>query len=150
MTRTPQQIGTSNRRAGKRWNIDCAADLRDNRGFPHAEYVIRNGSGDISGTWDINVEATLTTWDKIWIKLDQAARDAKARGLKDYVVWKKRNGKADPGAGAIIMPAANFWALVADLEAHVAADVDYTDTWERAFAAGFRAGAAGKGSNVSA
>jgi hypothetical protein len=146
-TRTPQQIGASNRRAGKQWQLNTAAWLRDSGHFPNAEYVIRNGAGDISGTWDISVETTVTTWDKIWIKLDQAKRDAEAKGLRDYVVWKKRTGTADPGDGAVIMPAARFWALIADLEAYVRADMDYTETWEKAFTAGFRAGATTRGND---
>jgi hypothetical protein len=138
MARTPQQIGASNRRSGKNLQLDCAAWLREH-GFRHASYEIRNGSSDILGTWDVAVEVTLTTWDKIWIKLDQAERDARARGLEIWCVWKKRRGRSDPGEGAIVMPAKVFWPLMADLEAYQSAEADFHLNWEKAFAAGFRA-----------
>jgi len=138
MPRTPQQIGASNRRNGKHAQLDAAAWLRDH-GYPHAAYEVRNGSSDIIGTWDVAVEVTLTTWDKIWIKLDQAERDAKRRGLDIWCVWKKRRGKADPGEGAIVMPAKVFWPLMADLEAYQRAEANYHLDWEKAFAAGFKA-----------
>jgi len=145
MTRTPQQIGSANRRAGKAWQLACANWLRGH-GFPHAEYIVRNGSSDISGTWDIAVEATVTTWDKIWIKLDQAARDGRNRGLDIWCVWRKRTGATDPGEGAIVMPARLFWPLMADLDAYQRAEMEFVDTWEKAFAAGFKAGAKGEAS----
>jgi hypothetical protein len=142
-TRTPQQIGASNRRAGKAWQLACAATLRA-LGYPSAAYEIRNGASDIIGTGDVGVECTVTTWDKIWIKLDQAGRDAARRGLDTYCVWKKRAGATDPGEGAIVIPARLFWPRVADLEAYQRAEMDYVDTWEKGFAAGFTAATKGE------
>lgn len=150
MARTPQQLGASNRRAGKVWQLACASWLRLSTPFRHAAYEVRNGSSDIIGTWDVAVEATVTTWDKIWIKLDQAERDAANRGLDIWCVWKKRTGKSDPGEGAIVMPAKIFWPLVADLEAYQQAEADYHLNWEKAFAAGFRAAEADRGTDVTA
>jgi hypothetical protein len=143
MARTPQQIGASNRRNGKHAQLDAAAWLRDH-GYPHAAYEIRNGVSDILGTWDVGVEVTLTTWDKIWIKLDQAERDARRRGLDIWCVWKKRRGKTDPGEGAIVMPAKVFWPLMSDLEAYQRAEADFHLDWEKAFAAGFKAAKEGE------
>ena len=133
--RTPQQIGRSNRRAGKTWQLACAAWLRDH-GYPNASYEIREGASDILGTGDIAVECTLTTWDKVWIKLDQSARDAVRRGLDFYVVWKKRNGAPDPGLGLICMPARQFWALMADLDAYRRADLNAETMFERGYELG--------------
>ena len=145
-TRSPQQIGHANRRAGKTWQLACAACLRASH-YPNAAYEVRNGSSDIIGTGDFAVEATITTWDKIWIKLDQAGRDAKNRGLTEYGVWKKRAGKTDPNEGAMIVPAGIFWAMRADLDAYQRAETVYVDTWEKAFAAGFQAATKGEALN---
>jgi len=143
MARTPQQIGASNRRNGKHAQLEAAAWLREH-GYPHAAYEVRNGVSDILGTWDVGVEVTLTTWDKIWIKLDQAERDARRRGLDIWCVWKKRRGKTDPGEGAIVMPAKVFWPLMSDLEAYQRAETDFHLDWEKAFAAGFKAAKEGE------
>lgn len=156
MTRTPQQIGKSNRQRGAGWQEQCASYLRVH-GYPNAEYVNRNGANDLAGTGDVAVECTLDGWDKIWIKLTQAHRDAKYRNLEHACVWKryvpktgsKEQKRVYPGAGggAIIMLAAEFWPLMADLEAYQRAEMDYVDTWEKAFAAGFEAGAKGEALN---
>ena len=134
-SRTPQQIGRSNRRNGKDWQLACAAWLRDH-GFPHAAYEVREGASDILGTGDVATECTLTTWDKIWIKLDQAARDAKRRGLDSYVVWKKRSGTRDPGLGLVCMPAKDFWPMVVKLDAYESADLDAQYQFERGYRLG--------------
>ena len=133
--RTPQQIGRANRRIGKDFQEDCAAWLRRN-GWPHAEYVNRNGSSDIAGTGDVAVEATTTTWDKIWIKLKQSTRDAAARGLDTPIVWKKQNGKTDPGEGVVLLSAKIFWADRADLEAYRRREMDMQDQFERGYELG--------------
>jgi hypothetical protein len=140
--RTPQQIGRLNHRAGKAWQMACAQWLRDHP-YPNAAYEIRDGSSDIIGTGDIAVECTKTGWDQIWAKLRQADRDGHARGLDLACVWKKRNGMTSPGSGAVLMYAEQFWPLMADLDAYRRAEMDFVDTWEKAYAAGFRAGSKG-------
>jgi hypothetical protein len=142
-TRTHQEIGRSNRRSGKAWQLACAAKLRT-LSYPNAAYEIRNGASDILGTGDVAVECTVTTWEKIWIKLDQARRDGQRRGLDIYCVWKKRNGTTDPGDGAIVMPAGLFWPLMADLEAYQRAEAGAQLDYDRGYAAGFRAGSKGE------
>ena len=134
MTDNAQQ-GRRNRQAGKRWQQECAAWLRDH-GWPNAEYQIRNHSSDLTGTWDLAVETTITTWDKLWIKLAQAANDARARSLTDYCVWKKRNGAGDPGLGVVVMPAQRFFPLVQRLEKLEALDVRADDEFTKGFTAG--------------
>ena len=135
-SRTPQQIGRSNRRNGKDWQLACAAWLRQEGHYPHASYEVREGASDILGTGDIAVECTLTTWDKIWLKLDQAARDAKRRGLDNYVVWKKRSGSRDPGLGLVCMPAKQFWPLMAELDKRRRQEEDAEYEFERGFRMG--------------
>lgn len=115
VTEANARQGRRNQSAGKRWQQDCAAWLRAN-GWPAAGYEIRNRSSDLIGTWDLAVECTITGWDKIWIKLNQAWKDADGRGLADFCVWKKRNGRIDPGEGAVILPAEVFFPLVMRLE----------------------------------
>jgi hypothetical protein len=154
-TRTPQQIGANNKRAGKAWELACADWLR-RHGFPNASREVRNGRSDILGIGDMALETTITTWRMIWQKLGQAERDAKTRDLTDFCVWRKHTkiidpdtgktipGVADPGEGAVIMPARIFWPLMADLDAYRRAEMDFHDTWEKAFSAGFAAGVKGE------
>jgi len=139
MARTPQQIGAANRRNGKGWQMDCADWLR-RHGFPSASYEIRNKVGDVIGVGDINIECTIAEWDKIWIKEDQSAADAKARGFTDWVVWKKRRGKADPGMGGVLMRADKFFALLADLYAYQRAEADFQLNYEKTYQEGFHEG----------
>lgn len=135
--RTPQQIGRANRRAGYDFQLACAAWLRDN-GYPHAEYVNRNGSGDIAGTGDVSVETTQTAWGKIWIKLGQSTRDAIARNLPIPVVWKKKNGKSDPAEGIILISPRLFWPMMLELDAYRRNEMDAQLQFERGYELGRR------------
>jgi hypothetical protein len=133
--RSPSQIGQANRRTGKNWQLACASWLRAN-GWPNAAYEIRNGSSDIIGTGDMAVECTVTTWDKIWIKLDQSQRDGRNRGLLDWCTWKKRTGKTDPGEGAVLVQARKFWSLMAELDAYRRREMDAALEFDRGFRLG--------------
>ena len=139
MTEENARQGRRNQSAGKRWQQACAAWLREH-GWPGAGYEIRNRSSDLIGTWDLAVECTITGWDKLFIKLGQAERDAHERGLADFCVWKKRNGAADPGYGAVIMDAHRFFPLVQRLEKLEAASLDADDQFTRGFTAGIEYG----------
>ena len=139
MTEDNARQGRRNQSAGKRWQQDCAAWLRAH-GWPGAGYEIRNRSSDLIGTWDLAVECTITSWDKLWIKLDQAHADAVRRGLSEYVVWKKRNGTTDPGRGALIFPAAVGFPMVQRLEKLEQASLDADDQFARGFTAGIEYG----------
>ena len=135
MTEQNVRQGRRNQSAGKRWQQDCAAWLRGH-GWPSAGYEIRNRSSDLIGTWDLAVECTITGWDKLFIKLTQAADDARTRGLEDYCVWKKHNGRASPGDGVVIMPAWRFFPLVQRLERLEALELGRDDEYTRGFQAG--------------
>lgn len=139
MTEENARQGRRNQSAGKRWQQDCAAWLRAN-GWPSAGYEIRNRSSDLIGTWDLAVECTITGWDKIWIKLGQAERDAGQRGLEDSCVWKKRNGHASPGEGVVLMLAYDFFPLVMRLEKLEQASLEADDQFARGFTAGVEYG----------
>ena len=128
------RLSRRNRAAGKKWQQDCAAWLRDN-GWPSAGYEIRNYSSDLIGTGDMAIECTLAGWDKIWIKLQQAGRDAFERELSDFCVWKKHNGVADPGAGAWVLPAHVGARMVQRLEKLEAADLRADDEFTRGWIA---------------
>lgn len=143
MDRTPQQIGRANRRAGTANQLAFAAWLRDTI-WPYAEMQHRNGTGDITATWDINVETTIAGWDQIWIKLEQSAHDARRRGLSLYCVVKKRQGKHDPGESAVLMPAKIFFPMVAELEKRQRQEADAELAYEKGYAAGYRAGEQGE------
>ena len=131
--------GRRNQSAGKRWQQDCAAWLREH-GWPGAGYEIRNRSSDLIGTWDLAVECTITGWDKLFIKLGQAERDAHERGLSDFCVWKKRNGAADPGYGAVVMDAHRFFPLVQRLERLERLELEAAEAYDRGYRNGQRAG----------
>lgn len=135
MTEANARQGRRNQSAGKRWQQDCATWLRAN-GWPSAGYEIRNRSSDLIGTWDLAVECTITGWDKIHIKADQAKRDARARGLPWWCVWKKRNGVADPGAGLVMMAAYDLFRLVQRLEKLEHAELNAAEAYDRGFSAG--------------
>ena len=139
MTEANARLARRNQSAGKRWQQDCAAWLRAN-GWPSAGYEIRNRSSDLIGTWDLAVECTITGWDKIWIKLTQAADDARTRGLQDSCVWKKHNGRASPGDGVVVMSAWRFFPLVMRLEKLEQASLEADDQFARGFTAGVEYG----------
>jgi hypothetical protein len=104
-----------NRRAGRAWELACLRHLRIH-GWPGAERHNDKHASDIVGVWDIALECTLASWDKIHMKVRQAEADATRRGLPYWCVWKKSNGKADPGEGLVVLPAHVFFGLVARLE----------------------------------
>lgn len=126
--------------AGNLWMAACERYLV--KIWPHVGRQRRPGRNDFTGTWDIGVEATIVPWSKIWIKLRQAERDAKARGLDLACVWKKHNraegdrGAVDPGEGAVVMRAAAFFPMVARLEDLEAREVAADDEFTRGFTAG--------------
>lgn len=126
-------------RAGKAWQKSAAQWLREHA-WPHAGYEVRQGRGDIIGTWDLSVECTTCRWDDIWVKLAQSERDAKARGLDLACVWKRRHGSADPGAGAVLMTAKSFFPMIRQLESLDKREMDEQDAYDRGYAAGLRAG----------
>ena len=123
--------------AGNLWMAACERYLV--KIWPHVGRQRQPGRNDFTGTWDLGVEATIVPWSKIWIKLRQAERDAKVRGLDLACVWKKHNrdegdrGAVDPGEGAVIMRASAFFPLVQRLEKLEAlslqADDEYTRGW---------------------
>jgi hypothetical protein len=104
-----QQQGRSSQRAGRSFNRDAAAALRKN-GWPNADVAAANQRGDINGAGDINVECkTHRDWRDLAAHIGQAARDAAARDLPTYVVWRKRHGYSDPMEGYCVMLARDFW-----------------------------------------
>jgi hypothetical protein len=115
-TRTPQQVGRANRRNGKSWQLDGAEYLRAEGLWPNASYEVRNGVSDILGTGDLAIEATLEEWKMMVTKLAQAEHDAKARGLSDFCVWKRRRGTTDPARGFVIFEARIVFPLIARLQ----------------------------------
>lgn len=122
--------------AGEKWLAD--------RVWPHVGRQRQPHMGDFTGTWDLNVEATIVPWSKIWVKLRQSEGDARNRGLDLACVWKKHNRSedhrgplpVDPGEGAVIMYAWQFFPLVARLEKLEAASLDAEDQYTRGFTAG--------------
>jgi hypothetical protein len=141
MTEANSRQGTRNRAAGRKWELDCAAWLRGN-GWPNASREMNYHHSDLIGTGDFAAECTLEDWARIWAKLRQAAEDAERRGLDEYGVWRKQKAQAgqrgttDPGAGAMVMPAALFWRMRLELEAFRRADLDAQLSYDRGYQAG--------------
>lgn len=126
---------------GGRWMADTEAWLKHYI-WPHVGRRRGPGQGDFTGTWDLNVEATIESWNKLWVKLRQSERDARNRGLNLSCVWKKHNraegdrGAVDPGEGAVIMYARQFFPMVARLE-----ELERLERTVKAqYSQGFRAG----------
>ena len=102
------------RRKGARWELDCAAALRD-WGLPAAARRIVNTGGDVGDLAGVPVviecknAATWRTWD--WLaQLDRELDRAGGHGG----VWAKRAGHTDPMSGAILLRPTNWLALLND------------------------------------
>jgi hypothetical protein len=122
--------GTRNRTAGLAWMQAGVRYLRT--WWPSAERQLHAGRADIAGVGDLMVEMTTEPWAKLWVKLDQAERDAVAETIGaagpehavPFCVWKKHNrrddgvglGPVDPGEGAVIFRARVIFPLLARLE----------------------------------
>jgi hypothetical protein len=122
--------GTRNRTAGLAWMQAGVRYLRT--WWPSAERQLHAGRADIAGVGDLMVEMTTEPWAKLWVKLDQAERDAAPIGAVivprpapiPFCVWKKHNrrddgvglGPVDPGEGAVIFRARVIFPLLARLE----------------------------------
>jgi hypothetical protein len=130
--------GTRNRTAGLAWMQAGVRYLRT--WWPSAERQLHAGRADIAGVGDLMVEMTTEPWAKLWVKLDQAERDATtlvpptrpgivgsvqhAAWTMPFCVWKKHNrrddgvglGPVDPGEGAVIFRARVIFPLLARLE----------------------------------
>lgn len=131
-----------NRVAGKRAQQDCARYLRDMGFYPAAGYEMRKQHNDLLGTGDLAIEVTLAGWDKIWQKWDrQAVPDAQRRGLPYPVVWKKRNGIADPGKWGMLMTAEILVPMAVRLDRLEQAELEAGEAYDRGYRNG-RAAAA--------
>jgi len=132
--------GRYNDRAGRNWETACARALNEH-GFPAAE---RRGDSvhgrDLSGTWDVSVECTISEWAQIWRKLRQALGAAGEQALPYHCVWKRQKGKPDPMDGAVVTSPRVWWAMVARLEAYERAEMDAELEYRR----GYRDGASGR------
>ena len=137
--------GRYNHRAGREWEAAWARSLQAN-GFPSAAQLPRGTPADLSGTWDVSVECTVSPWRAMWVKLQQAATAATEQGLSYWCVWRKRNaepgmtGSTDPMNGAILTSPRVWWAMVARLERYEQQEADAELAYDR----GYRDGARGR------
>lgn len=111
--------GRSSYRRGREAMSEGAAWLRAN-GAPHADKTSRHHASDFTGIGDLAVEMTVSPWDEIGRKAEQARADAEARGIDNWCVWKKRKAAAGesrhgPGAWWCITTFAQWWALHREL-----------------------------------
>ena len=114
MTVENEARGRSNRAAGARAMHRAVAWLRVH-GAPHADRVRTPHFSDITGIGDMAVEVTVVDWQQIGKKADQAAADAKRRGLDVWCVWKPRRGIGDMGRAWCVTEFRQWWALHQEL-----------------------------------
>ena len=107
--------GLANRAKGRRHELDCLHYLHAH-GYPNAERQRYEHRNDIVGTGDLAVECKYTDWKWTATALDQAFRDAQARGLDRGIILKKRRGLADVCKG--------FWIGQIDRELAAARELE--------------------------
>ena len=123
--------GRSNNLLGKRWMTACVLALRTG-GWPNAEIITSNHRSDITGAGDIGIECKdEQDWRNLAAHIGQASRDAEARDLPTYVVWRKRRGKADAMEGYCVMRARDFWAERQRMEELEQIELEYSNLLER-------------------
>lgn len=117
MTRTPSEIGRSNRNRGAAAERAVVAWLRDN-GFPHAERAVRTGyrtadrtsadHGDITGTpgivWQVKDTLDFEQPAVLAATLADTAAQTVAAGGEFGVLVQRRRGSADTGRWWAWMP----------------------------------------------
>jgi hypothetical protein len=114
MTMENEARGRSNRAAGARAMRRAVEWLRGH-GAPSADRVTSPHFSDITGIGDVAVEVTVVDWQQIGKKADQAAADAKRRGLDVWCVWKPRRGIGDMGRAWCVTEFAQWWRLHQEL-----------------------------------
>jgi hypothetical protein len=137
--RTRQQLGAASQRAGRHYMLSLTEWFRP-RGKPDASLQTQQGRSDFHGVGPIGLEATISPWSRISGKLDQAADDAAARGLRWFAVVKRgerRRGREDDYA---VLRLGVFWPLWTRLEELEAATSGGRAEYDRGFEAGFRFG----------
>jgi hypothetical protein len=121
MTTEMQARGRSSYRRGTEAMREGALWLREH-GAPHADRVTRHHASDFTGIGDLAVEMTVSPWDEIGRKAEQAKKDAEARGIRNWCVWKKRKAlagesKHGPGEWWAVTTFGQWWALHQELDA---------------------------------
>lgn len=105
---------SASRARGTRWETAVATYLRE-RGWPHAERRALNGNqdrGDIAGVIDVVIECKSAARHEPGPWLDEAHKEQANGRAAVGVVWFKRRGKTNPGAGFVLMDGHTFTHLL--------------------------------------
>jgi hypothetical protein len=131
--------------AGRDW-------LAYERIWPHAEIQHRNGRGDLTGTGGLLIEMTTEPWERLngprsvtgprASKMVQAERDAQARGLGLFCVWKRGRGQPAEDTpvvfrAGVIFPVLARYFVLAEGEADWQGQLDLAE--ERGYRLGYKA-----------
>lgn len=98
---------------GTAWESAVVAYLKPL--WPHVERRALNGNadrGDVAGIPAVVIEAKNCKTQTFGAWLDEAEVEKANDGAVVGVVWAKRRGKTDPGAGFVVMSGAQFVALL--------------------------------------
>jgi hypothetical protein len=103
-----------NKARGTAWESRVVAYLQG-CGWPHVERRALNGAkdrGDIAGIPGVVIEAKSAATFRLAEWLDEATIEAANDGADIGVVWFKRKGKTDVGAGYVLMSGETFADLL--------------------------------------
>jgi hypothetical protein len=104
------------RAKGTAWESAIVHHLRTH-GAPHAERRALNGAkdrGDIAGLPSVVIEAKSAAKVELAQWLDEAEQERANDQAAVGVVWFKRRGKTDPGAGYVLMTGDTLVRLLAE------------------------------------
>ena len=110
MTRTR----ASARAAGRKWENDIAAALREHS-WPHAERRVLAGArdrGDITGVPRVVIEAKNERKITLSSYVDEANAEAENDNADIGVAWVKRRGRASAADGYVVMDGSTFMELL--------------------------------------
>jgi hypothetical protein len=107
-------MSNPNKRKGTSWESSIVDTLRAN-GWPYAERRAMNGSkdrGDVAGLPGVVIEAKNARAIVLGAWLDEANVERDNDHADLGVVWFKRRGKVDAGAGYVLMDGRTFARLL--------------------------------------
>jgi hypothetical protein len=114
MTEENSRRGRSNRASGQR-ALRSGREWLQAHGAGDADYRSEAHSSDYVGVGELAIERTTEPWQQIGKKADQAAADARRRGVRLWCVWKPRRGIADQGKAWCVTEFAQWWSLYVEV-----------------------------------
>jgi hypothetical protein len=106
---------SASKRKGTAWESAVVQFLREN-GVPNAERRALNGNkdrGDIAGIPGVAIECKSAARVEMAAWMDEAEAERVNDGADVGLVWIKRRGRTNPGAGFVILTGEGLLALLA-------------------------------------